>query len=146
MNILPFIKPALDIIDKVVPDKDAARKAREDLEQNVLSAVTGVMAAQNAVNEAEAKHSSVWVAGWRPGIGWVCATSLFLYFIPQFLMGAVMWTKLAWAVVEARGTELPAYPGSIESVMGLVLSMLGMGGIRMLEKKWGVARSVDPKK
>ena len=91
--------------------------------------------AQTEINKIEAGHRSIWVAGWRPGIGWVCAVSLGLYFIPQYSLGAYLWFRMSLA--EGKLLE---YPISADALMELVIAMLGMGGIRMLEKMAGKAK------
>ena len=91
--------------------------------------------AQTEINKIEAGHRTLWVAGWRPGIGWVCAVSLGLYFIPQYTLGAYLWFTMS-----LKAGEMLPYPVDPESLMKLVIAMLGMGGIRMLEKMTGNAK------
>lgn len=93
------------------------------------------MEAQWEANKIEAAHRSVFVAGWRPAIGWVCAASLATYYIPQFMMGSVLWAIDCW-----NGGSVVAYPLSINGVTELVSGMLGMAGLRTLEKIKGKAK------
>lgn len=86
-------------------------------------------AAQWEINKAEAQHRSTWVAGWRPAIGWVCAVSLGSYYIPQFVLGSILWAIQCWET-----GKIIDYPLSIEGLMGLVTSLLGMGALRTVEK------------
>ena len=90
---------------------------------------------QRDTNKIEAAHRSVWVAGWRPAIGWVCAASLASYYIPQFVLGSIIWVKACWIA-----GKLTAYPLQIEGVMGLVSSLLGLGTLRTIEKFGGKAQ------
>lgn len=90
---------------------------------------------QRDTNKIEAAHRSVFVAGWRPAIGWVCAASLACYYIPQFILGSVIWVKECWVA-----GELSAYPLSIEGITGLVASLLGLGTLRTVEKFGGKTR------
>jgi hypothetical protein len=87
---------------------------------------------QVELNKVEASHRSVWVAGWRPGIGWVCAVSLALFFIPQYTMAAILWVKLSWVA-----TEVVPYPATVDGLMELVVGMLGFGVLRTAEKLSG---------
>lgn len=87
---------------------------------------------QRDTNKVEAAHRSVFVAGWRPAIGWVCAASLASYYIPQFVLGSIVWVKACWAA-----GELTAYPLSIDGITGLVASLLGLGTLRTVEKFGG---------
>lgn len=92
--------------------------------------------AQIELNKIEAAHSSVFVAGWRPAIGWVCAASLAVYYIPRFFMGTLLWCIAAWGQ-----QSLPPLPEmGIGDIIGLVGSLLGMSWLRTNEKKAGVAR------
>lgn len=87
---------------------------------------------QRDTNKVEAAHRSVFVAGWRPAIGWVCAASLAAYYIPQFVLGSVVWVKGCWAT-----GQLTAYPLEIDGITGLVASLLGLGTLRTVEKFGG---------
>jgi len=86
--------------------------------------------AQVEINKVEASHRSAFVAGWRPGIGWVCAISLFFYYVPQFAIGTYVWVRL----LIANDWEMVAYPLSAAGIMELVIAMLGMGVLRTVDK------------
>ncbi len=91
---------------------------------------------QVELNKIEAASSSVFVAGWRPAIGWVCAASLAVYYIPRFVVGTAMWVQAAWGQ-----QDLPPMPEmGIGDILGLVGSLLGMSWLRTSEKRAGVAR------
>ena len=82
--------------------------------------------AQIQVNQNEAKHSSVFVAGWRPFVGWVCGFALLYHFIAQPVI--VLFT----------GIETPTFDmGTLTTVL---MGMLGLGGLRTFEKSKGIAR------
>ncbi|MGE5515310.1 MAG: 3TM-type holin [Bacteroidota bacterium] len=91
---------------------------------------------QVELNKIEAANSSVFVAGWRPAIGWVCAASLAVYYIPRFVVGTAMWCQAAWG----QQTLPPMPEMGIGDILGLVGSLLGMSWLRTAEKKAGVAR------
>jgi hypothetical protein len=92
---------------------------------------------QHEINKLESQHQSVWNSGWRPGIGWVCCVSLALFYIPQFLMAAVIW---GLAIYNNGFVTMPAYPANADGVLELVMALLGMATIRMAERLNGVAR------
>ncbi|MBC7908314.1 MAG: hypothetical protein H7Y60_16425 [Rhodospirillaceae bacterium] len=93
---------------------------------------------QVELNKIEAANSSVFVAGWRPAIGWVCAASLAVYYIPRFAVGTGLWV---WACLAATPPHLVPVPEmGISDILGLVGSLLGMSWLRTAEKKAGVAR------
>lgn len=88
--------------------------------------------AQAEINRIEAQHRSVFVAGWRPAIGWVCAAALFWTYLghPLFVWAAALW---------APGLTPPAL-GTEDVLFELVLAMLGLGSLRTFEKTKGRAR------
>ena len=130
--IVTALVPALGtLVDRLIPDRAAAERAKADMEAALVKAANEAAMAQVEVNKIEAGHSSVFVAGWRPFIGWVCGAALAW----AFIVGPV----LAWslAVFGIRET-LP--PIMTDNLFELVLAMLGLGGLRTFEKMRGVAR------
>lgn len=87
---------------------------------------------QNAVNAIEARHRSIFVAGWRPFIGWVCGLALCY----QFLLHPV----IAWLVTILM--TVPLYPPEMDTaaLYSVLLGMLGLGGLRTVEKAKGISR------
>lgn len=136
------ISAALDIggklIDRLWPDpteRDKAKlellKMQQDGELKVLLADVELAKGQMEVNKAEAANASVFVSGWRPGVGWVCVLALFSQFIlrPFFEFGAHL---LGYA---------EHYPSlEIGDLMTLLLGMLGLGAMRTTEKLRGVTK------
>ena len=115
------------IIDKFVEDKDTKNKITAQLEQQLV----GLQAAQAQANIEQAKHPSLFVAGARPAIMWICALGLLTNF---FIMPMAEWATAIWS----PGIELPSL--QTEELMSLVLALLGLGGFRSFEKSKGVAR------
>ncbi len=101
----------------------------------MLAAMTSLVQGQLAINQKEAEHGSIFVAGWRPFIGWVCGTALAYNFIVQPLL-----LYAAWVIPE--GAVLADAP-QLETgeLMTVLLGMLGLGGLRTYEKRLGVART-----
>ena len=132
LPVITALLPALGtLIDRLIPDRAAAEKAKAEMEQQLVTAANAAAMAQIEVNKIEAAHSSVFVAGWRPSIGWVCAAGLAWAF--------VLAPVASWAlVVLGIRAELPAI--HTDYLMELVLAMLGIGGLRTFEKLRGVAR------
>lgn len=118
---------AAPILDKFIEDKDAKNQIKAELEQSLVS----LQAAQAAANVEQAKHPSLFVAGARPAIMWICALGLITNF---FVMPIAEWAVAIWA----PGIELPALQTG--ELMTLTLSLLGLGGMRSFEKTKGVAR------
>jgi hypothetical protein len=130
--VITALLPALGtLIDRLIPDRAAAERAKAEMEQQLVTAANQAALAQVEVNKIEAAHSSVFVAGWRPAIGWVCAAGLAWAF--------VLAPIASWAlVVLGIKAELPAI--HTDYLLELVLAMLGIGGLRTFEKLRGVAR------
>jgi len=98
----------------------------------------GLARGQQQINQTEARHRSIFVAGWRPAVGWVCVSALGY----QFLLYPLM--QWIWAYAQARGwlpAELSAPPmldtAALYSVLG---GILGLGSLRTAEKVKGVTR------
>ena len=90
---------------------------------------------QTEINKIEASHRSVFVAGWRPFIGWVCGVSLFCYYVPQYLMASYVWSLAC-----LEGEKIVSYPINADGLTQLVLAMLGMAGIRSFDKLKGKSK------
>lgn len=129
INILPNI---LAIVDKSLPDKAQAELAKQRIEFELLSAMNEVNKSQAETNKVEAAHRSIWVAGWRPAIGWVAALGVFWAFIGQPICE---WIAMMYGIPEAY---LPEFP--MDTVMELVLAMLGLSGLRTFEKMKGITK------
>jgi hypothetical protein len=126
----------------VLPGPDVPPPARGDLALLLDRASEALHAAFDAstfaveLNKVEAQHRSLFVAGWRPAIGWVCAGALACYYLPQFALAALLWVRLAWAM-----DSLPPYPVTeIAGLTELVVALLGLAGLRTVEKAAGKAR------
>ena len=116
------------VLDKFVEDKDLKTKLNAELQSQIIA----LDLAQAQTNLEQAKHPSIFVAGARPAIMWVCCIA----FAWQFILAPIAsWGLAIW------------YPALIlpvldtESLMTLMLSLLGLGGMRTAEKFKGVARS-----
>lgn len=89
--------------------------------------------AQIELNKIEAQHRTIFVAGWRPFIGWVCGVALAYVFILRDL--------LAWGLTMYQvGDVVPPPTLAIEDLMTVLLALLGLGGLRTVEKLNGRAK------
>jgi len=92
---------------------------------------------QQEINKEEAKHASIFVAGWRPAIGWVGVTALAYQYVVYPLM---TW---AWAAAQAQGWAGNVKPPpllDVEALMVLLTGILGIASARTFEKVRGVAK------
>jgi hypothetical protein len=113
------------LIDKLIPDPSAQDAARLELLKLQQTGELAAMTAQTEINKAEASNSSIFVSGWRPAIGWVCALAMGYQYLARPLMVAFM--------------PALAFPGLDDNLWQLMMGMLGLGGLRTFEKTQGVA-------
>jgi hypothetical protein len=132
MAILDPLSAALDIggklIDRLWPDPAQAAAAKLEL---IRMQQAGELA-QIATNTEEAKSSSRLASGWRPFIGWVCGVAC-----------AWNWLGLPMAkfVLAYVGHPAAMSPADLSEMMPVLMGMLGLGGLRTIEKLQGVART-----
>ena len=124
------VTAALDIggkvIDRLWPDpaqRDQAKLALLNLQQS------GELA-QISVNQEEARNPSVFVSGWRPATGWVC-------------LSACAWNWIGLPILKAvlliAGVTLDLSPADLTEMLPVLMGMLGLGGLRTLERLNGKA-------
>jgi hypothetical protein len=126
-----LIQPIMSILDKIIPDADAKQKAQQELLMLQAKGELDAQLGQLQINAEEAKHASIFVAGWRPAVGWVCATSLGYVAIvePVARFVATVWYGYTGAFPQID-TDL---------TMQVLLGLLGLGAFRSWEKTRGVA-------
>lgn len=137
-----IVKTVGDVIDDLHTSDEEREAAALELRKLDQALDIG----QQEINREEAKHASLFVAGWRPYIGWIAGTALGLVYIPKAIVMTAIWTYLAVRVVLAwDGAGMPALPAfpdlGVWDLLGLLGTMLGMGGMRMVETLRGRARS-----
>lgn len=124
------------VLDKLFPDPTAAAEAKlkffEMTQRGELAALDAEMKlalGQLEVNKAEAS-TDLFRGGWRPFAGWVCGFGLAYNFLVRPL--------LPW-VIASLGYSVEVLPEiDIQTLMGLLFGMLGLGGLRSFEKLKGV--------
>jgi len=116
------------VLDKFVEDKDLKTKLTHELKSQIVS----LDLAQAQTNLEQAKHPSIFVAGARPAIMWICAFGLGWQFVfqPVAVWGiAVSGIDVVLPIIETEG------------LMSLTLALLGLGGMRSFEKSKGIQRN-----
>ena len=130
--LLSAILPVAEtVIDRLVPDKNAKQKAMVAMEKALVDAHAKGMLGQLEINKVEAGHRSIFVAGWRPMCGWICAAALGFHFI---IAPVVQWAATL------GGWHLPIPDFDMSSLMTILLGMLGIGGMRSFEKFKGITK------
>lgn len=130
--IEPIVRLISSVVDRIIPDPVAAAQAKLEvakLAQNgelaQLAADTDLAKGQLAINTEEAKSDSLFVAGWRPFIGWTCGVG----FSMQFVVGPI----LTWgAALAGHPVEFPKL--DLSEMMPMLFGMLGLGAYRTYEK------------
>ena len=125
------------IIDKLIPDPaqaaDAKLRALELAQKGELAQLDAdvrLALGQMEINKAEAT-TDLFRGGWRPATGWLCAAGLGYQFLLQPL--------LPWFAALA-GLTVPPLPNiDTEALLMLLFGMLGLGGLRTVERVKGKA-------
>tara|TARA_R100000742_G_C4267776_1_gene86006 strand:- start:550 stop:939 length:390 start_codon:yes stop_codon:yes gene_type:complete len=122
-----LISPVSSILDKFIVDKDLKEKLEHELKTELHKANM----AQVEINKIEAGHRSIFVAGWRPFLGWCLSFAMAYHFILQPI--AVFSLSIA-----GLSYDLPQF--DMNSLMTVLLGMLGLGGMRTYEKSKGITK------
>lgn len=148
-TIAALVTGGLKIFEKFVPDKDKQDEFAHELSTFLSKSQHEISVAQIGVNLKEAAHKSLFVAGWRPSIGWTCSIAIFNNYILAPYVNTILMmngatytisvTNDAGQVVEV--TKLAQMPVlDLAALMPLLMGMLGLGAYRTYEKVKGVAR------
>lgn len=112
------------LIERLIPDPAAKAAATQKLLEMQQNGDLAVIAAQAKINEIEAGNPNLFIAGWRPAVGWVCVFGLAI---------TVFAPILSWiAALCKHPVTVPPIP--MDALMTLLIGMLGLGGMRTVEK------------
>jgi hypothetical protein len=122
---------------------DALEEARANREQEIIMG-------QQELTKIDAQSASLFKSGWRPALGWACVFGISYQFVLRPL--AIWVTKLGFLLYGAyreaglttelleimkEAVNMPSL--DMPTLLALVGTLLGVGGMRSLEKRWGVA-------
>jgi pyruvate/2-oxoglutarate dehydrogenase complex dihydrolipoamide acyltransferase (E2) component len=126
-----LIAPVTGILDKFVEDKDQKAALAHEIATIADKQANEQAKAQIQLNAVEAATGSLFIAGWRPAVGWCCALAMLLNFIliPFINLG-----------LDVAGVAIQLELINMETMMPVLLGMLGLGGLRTAEKIKGVQR------
>jgi len=130
-----LIGPVTGLLDKFIEDKDQKAALAHEIATMAEKQMHEQTMGQLEVNKAEAAHRSIFVAGWRPMVGWVCAAALAYHFI---IYPITVFILVSFNVTGLHPSDLPSF--DMDSLMTVLLGMLGLGGLRTYEKAKGVAK------
>lgn len=126
------------LIDRLWPDpneRDAAKLKLIELQQTgelaQLAAETDLMKGQIEVNKVEAANSSLFVAGWRPFIGWICGGAFAYHFVLAPIIAYM-------SALHGEAVPIPAF--DMDALYTVLLGMLGLGGMRSFDKMKGTSK------
>ena len=135
LGLLGAVLPTINnVIDRVVPDKNAAQKAKAELMTMQVKGELDSMMGQLEINKAEAQHASVFVAGWRPFVGWAAG-------------GALLYQTVGLPTAKMFGLDAPEIDTS--ALTTILMTMLGAGAMRSFDKakaQGGARSSIKPPK
>ena len=130
--LIPLLTSVLPgILEKIIPDKNAAAKAQAEIIDKVTDMTAKTDAAQAEINKIEAGSDSLFVSGWRPAVGWLCVAAMAYTYI---LVPVGMYVGFL------IGKPIPKPPVLDGNLWELTFALLGLSGIRTFEKVKGVAR------
>ena len=130
--LIPQLIPIISgVLDKTVPDNVTKNKVAGQIEKALIDNASTISLETIKTNQIEAAHRSVWVAGWRPAIGWSCAAGIFWMVVGQPFAGWI-------AALQGNTIELPELPTDI--LFELTIAMLGMGALRSFDKLKGLSK------
>jgi hypothetical protein len=128
----------IDSVGKVASDLITTDKERIQLELEGRRIDQATDLAQMEVNKTEAGNQNVFVAGWRPAIGWVGAAAMAYQFLLYPLL-VWFWTWMQAEQIVPQEVKPPPMLDT-EALWVILSGMLGIAGMRSFEKTRGVAR------
>jgi phenylpyruvate tautomerase PptA (4-oxalocrotonate tautomerase family) len=132
INLLgSLVQPVTGLLDKFIEDKDQKNQLAHEISTMAARHAQELAKGQLEINKAEAQSRNVFIAGWRPFIGWTCGVAMaYNYVIHPILMFTL-----------AQFNYLVAIPAlDLSEMMPVLMGMLGLGGLRSFEKYKGISK------
>ena len=126
-----LIGPVAGLLDKFIEDKDTKNALAHEISTMAERHAQELAKGQLEVNKVEAASQSMFAAGWRPAVGWVCVLGMASNFI------IIPMANFGLALAES-GVTIPLIDTS--TMMPVLMGMLGLGAMRSVEKVRGVSR------
>tara|TARA_R110000765_G_scaffold289123_1_gene385285 strand:- start:39 stop:443 length:405 start_codon:yes stop_codon:yes gene_type:complete len=133
IGLLSAVLPSvMEVAGRFLPeDKEKRAAAEREIQAKLTDSLAQVDLAQLGINKVEAAHRSMFVAGWRPFIGWTCGVALMYTYVLQPIL--VFGLAQSGYLIDLPKMDLG-------ELMPVLMGMLGLGGLRSWEKVKGVAR------
>jgi hypothetical protein len=126
-----LIGPVTGLLDKFIEDKDQKNALAHEIATMSERHAQELAKGQMAINQVEAAHKSIFISGWRPATGWVCVLGMFGNFI------TIPFTNFVLALLK-YDIVIPLIP--LDTMLPVLMGMLGLGAMRTYEKKNSVHR------
>ena len=131
LNLGSLVGPVTGLLDKFIEDKDVKNKLAHEVATMSERHAQELAKGQMEINKTEAAHKSLFVAGWRPAVGWTCCLGM----ASNFLL-----IPMANFVLALTGSAIVVPLLDTGEMMPVLMGMLGLGAMRTYEKKHGVQR------
>ena len=121
----------LKTVGTVIDDLHFSGEEKEKLKLQMKEIDAKLKEKQLVINKVEAGHKSLFVAGWRPFLGWISGLSIGYVYLFQPLLDMILQmfgVEVNWVVLD------------LGQLMPLILGMLGLGGLRSFEKAKGLTK------
>lgn len=126
-----LIGPVTGLLDKFIEDKDQKNKLAHEIATMADKQAHEIAKSQIEVNKEEAKSRHWWIAGWRPAAAWITVIAMgYHYIIQPFLI----------FLLAIFGVELDLPSFDMDTLMTVLLGMLGLGSLRTFEKHKGITK------
>ena len=126
-----LISPVTKLLDKVIPDADERYRLAHEIATLAERQAHEIAKEQIKTNQIEAAHKSLFVAGWRPATGWICASGLGFNYI-------VVPLGNFYLALSGSSVVIPSL--DLSQMLPVLMGMLGLGAYRTYEKTKSVAR------
>ncbi len=120
-----LIGPVSNLLGKFIEDKDMKNKLAHEVATMAENHAQELAKGQLEINKAEAQHKSIFVAGWRPFVGWTCGVALCYHFVLQPFLVFLLYSF---------GYQVDFPVVDMTTLTTILLGMLGLGGMRSFEK------------
>ncbi len=120
-----LIGPVTSLLDKFIENKDQRNALAHEISTMAERHAQELAKGQLEVNKVEAAHNNLFVAGWRPAVGWSCCFAL-------------VYSTILSPILNIWFTVPPVDSSLLTSVL---MGMLGLGAMRTVEKTKSVARN-----
>jgi hypothetical protein len=126
--IQALIGPIASLLDKVIPDAGERQKLAHEIATMAERQAHEIALAQIELNKEEAKMD-LFRGGWRPAVGWTCGVAFALHF--------VIFPLLNFFLAAADHPQITV-AFDMETLLTVLLGLLGLGGLRTVEKWKGL--------